>query len=148
MEPLEPQFYLNGDEPRIVGAVCTAFFLLQHQVDSALHDPVNVAYFQFGKGWWQLSLEGSTIFWRESVQPSEPVNDRLSSMLVLVNLSEMLGVIGCELESITYTGSAEEITATLSFVGGQCLEFRHLGDDDVTLVAEKRNCPNAQVPTC
>jgi hypothetical protein len=130
---LDPPYYLNGDLPPIVGGVCTAFYLMQHQIEGEIADPANVAYFKFPCGWVSLCFDASTIFWRESEQPGEPVNDRYSSMLVLVNLSEMEGVVGDVLELIDYWGNISEVGANLRFSSGKTLSFRHIGDRDATL---------------
>ncbi|TVO53457.1 hypothetical protein [Denitromonas halophila] len=133
MDQLDPPCYLNGDQPPIIGCVCTAFYLVQHQVDGEITDPANVAYFKFSSGWVRLYFEGNTIFWRGSEQPHEPVNDGHSRMLVLANLSEMKGVIESALESIEYWGTSTEVGANLRFAGGKELSFRHLGNCDATL---------------
>jgi hypothetical protein len=133
MDQLDPPYYLNGEQPPIIGSVCTAFYLEQHQVDGEITDPANVAYFRFPGGWVRLYFDGNTIFWRKSEQPYEPVNDRHSSMLVLANMSEMKGVVGSVLESIEYWGTSTEIGANLRFSSGEELSFRHLGDCDATL---------------
>lgn len=130
---LDPPYYLNGDEPRIVGTICEAFYLMQHQIDGQIADPANVAYFKFPCGWVRLCFDGNTIFWRESEQPLEPVNDSPSSMLVLVSLCEMDGVIGSNLQSVEYWGTLNEVGARLCFASGKVLAFRHLADHDKTV---------------
>ena len=133
MPSIDSPYYLNGDEPQIVGSACEAFYLLQHQIDGAISDPANVAYLKFPCGWVRLYFDGNTIFWRNSEEPLEPINDRVSSMLVLANLSEMKGVIGSVLQSIEYWGTASEVGSRLFFTSGKVLSFRHLADNDRTL---------------
>jgi hypothetical protein len=133
MDQPDSPYYLNGDQPPIIGCVCTAFYLVQHQMDGEIVDPANVAYFKFSSSWVRLYFDGSTIFWRESEQPHEPVNDGHSSMLVLANLSEMKNVIGSTLESIEYWGTSTEVGVDLHFATGEKISFRHLGDRDATL---------------
>lgn len=135
MRSPEPTYYLNGDEPPSEGDACSGFYLMQHQVDGALTDPVNLAYFKFNDGWLQLCFDESTIFWRTTTIPREPLNDRLSSVLVLVNLSKMPGVVGARIDTVRYWGSNTEIGASLQFSSGVELVFTYLSNRDITLVA-------------
>lgn len=128
-----PLYSLNGEQPPIVGCECTSFCLLQHQEHGEVADPANVAYFEFSGKWVRLYFDGNTIFWRSSDQPTVPVNHTDSSALVLVNLSEMPGVVGRNLASVEYWGASTEVGATLNFEEGSTLAFRHLADHDKTL---------------
>jgi hypothetical protein len=131
----EPTYYLDGDEPPVHGTACSGFYLMQHQVDGALSDPASSAYFNFNETWLQLCFDGNTIFWRKTAMPGEPVNDRLSSVLVLLNLNEMEGVVGSTLGVVRYWGSEDEVGASLQFASGVEVVFTHLSHQDTTLVA-------------
>ncbi|WP_417071019.1 hypothetical protein [Niveibacterium terrae] len=135
MKSAQPPYYLNGDEPPVLGASCSGFYLMQHQVDGVLSDPANSAYFKFNDAWLQLCFDGNTIFWRKTEIPGEPVNDRISSVLVLLNLNEMKGVVGSTLDDVRYWGSAVEVGALLHFSSGVELTFTHQSLRDATLVA-------------
>ena len=95
-------FHINGEEPSIKGKVCEGFYLIQHQEGESITDQANVAFFRFSGNWIKLHFDGETIFWRASGKPSEPVNDRLSTCLVLLNLSELEGVVEHKLSNIAY----------------------------------------------
>jgi hypothetical protein len=133
MNHTEPPYYLNGNAPKIIGAACSGFYLMQHQVNGLLSDPANSAYFKFNDSWLQLCFDGNTIFWRRTEMPGEPVNDRLSSVLVLLNLKEMEGIVGSTPHSVSYWGSEAEVGAILQFASGMELVFAHQCQADTTL---------------
>lgn len=127
-------FHINGVEPEIVGALCQSFYLIQQQEGETITDPAVVDYFNFNGKWFKLYFDGGTIFWRENESPSEPINQDLAVCLVLVNLSELRGVVGQRLESIEYSGDVTSVSAKLTFTGGDFLEFIHHGYDDYTSI--------------
>lgn len=127
-------YVFNGEEPAIVGRRCRAFHLLQHQSKGSISDPANVAFFQFDTTWVRLYFEADTIFWRPSEPPEPPVNDGLTSQLVLVNLAALDEVVGQTLERLEYWGTDTEIGASLAFAPGAKLLFRHRPLEDRTLV--------------
>lgn len=135
MTSTEPPYYLHGDAPSTLGAACSGFYLLQHQVDGVVSDPANSAYFKFNDVWQRLYFDGNTIFWHKTEMPEEPVNDQFSSMLVLVNLNEMKGVVGSTLDTIRYWGSEVEVGTRLQFASGVELVFTHHGQRDTSFVA-------------
>ena len=132
MNTIEHRYDVNGNEPAIVGTECLAFYLMQHQVGDSIESPANSAYFKFPAGWFSFCFDGSTIFWRTSEQPGEPVNSDLASMLVLVNLSEFSGVVGSILSAVEYWGTESEVGANFHFVSGKVLAFHHDSAADVT----------------
>lgn len=127
-------FHINGDEPSIKDKVCEGFYLIQHQEGELITDQANVAFFKFAGNWVKLHLDGETIFWRESGKPIEPVNDRLSTCLVLLNLSEFEGVVEHKLSSIAYGSDNEHVWVKLKFSSGLELLFKHNSYDDFTSV--------------
>ncbi|OZG73788.1 hypothetical protein BTA51_08240 [Hahella sp. CCB-MM4] len=127
-------FYINGEEPAIKGKVCRGFYLIQHQEGESITDQANVAFFKFDGHWIKLHFDDEIIFWRGSESPSEPVNDRLSTCLVLLNLCEFKGVIGHRLNDIEYGSEEEHVWAKLEFSSGQTLLFKHHAHDDYTTV--------------
>ena len=132
MKRLEPHYSVNGEQPQIVGEVCEGFYLLQQQQGRHINDPANVAFLKFRERWYRIYFDGGTIFWRESELPGEPVNSGIDSALVLVNLCEMVGVVGARLESIAYGGAEEAVVAEMKFSSGRSLTFRHLVMSDET----------------
>jgi hypothetical protein len=127
-------FHLNGDEPAIKGQVCQGFYLIQHQEGESITDQANVAFFKFDGHWVKLYFDGETIFWRNSEKPSEPVNDRLSTCLVLLNLCEFEGVVEHKLNNIEYGSDNKHVWAKLEFSSDHVLLFKHNGYDDYTSV--------------
>lgn len=75
------------------------------------------------------------VFWGEGQEPLEPVNSDLESMLVLVNLNEMNGVVGCVLKSIEYGVKENNVFVSLAFESGKCLVFSHNTETDTTNVS-------------
>lgn len=96
------EYTLVTEEPDIIGQQCQEFYLLQHQINGQMSSSANVAYFKFENCWIRLYFEPLMIFWDDDQAPMEPINSDLESMLVLVNLNEINGVIGCVLKSIEY----------------------------------------------
>jgi hypothetical protein len=128
-------FNINGKEPSIVGKLCKSLYLIQQQEADSVTDPANVAYFNFDEKWVKLSFDGETIFWRENESPSEPINHDLACCLVLLNLSELQGVVGQRLERIEYSSDDESVSAKLTFSSGKFLRFTHNGYDDYTSIS-------------
>jgi len=126
------QYFLNGEEPPIVGEMCEGFYLQQYQEQQRVTDPANVSYLKFNGKWVRLYFEASTIFWGESDQPGEPVNSGVDSTLVLVNLCEMSSVVGARLEAISCNGNKHHVEVAMSFSSGHILTFRHSGESDAT----------------
>lgn len=106
------EYHLNGDEPEVIGKKCSGLCLIQHQEGDSITDPANTIYFKFDSNWSKLCFDGSTIFWRRE-SPSEPVNDNIGSCLVLLNLSELNGVIGFLLDGIVQTYLQTGLTPVL-----------------------------------
>lgn len=127
-------FHINGEEPAIVGEVCQGFCLIQHQEGDAITDQANMALFKFAGSWFKLHFDGETIFWRATEKPSEPVNDRLSTCLVLLNLCEFEGVVDSTLKDIEYGGDEEAVWVKLHFSSGKTLLFKHHAYDDYTTI--------------
>jgi hypothetical protein len=128
-------FNINGKEPSIVGKLCKSLYLIQQQEGDTVTDPANVAYFNFDGRWFKLSFDGETIFWRENESPSEPINQDLVCCLVLLNLSELQGVVGQRLERIEYDSDHESVSAKLTFNSGTFLRLTHNGYDDYTSIS-------------
>lgn len=129
-----PEYFLNGEQPPILGEICQGFYLQQYQEQQQVVDPANVIYLKFKGSWVRLYFDGNTIFWREADQPTEPVNSDVDSGLVLVNLSAMSGVVGARLEAILYRGNEKLVEAALRFSSGRLLRFKHFGEGDTTTV--------------
>ncbi len=127
-------YYIKGDQPEIIGDLCQGFCLNQQQENSKITDPANVSYFKFSDKWIRLYFEGSTIFWSDSDVPTEPVNDQLEYALVLVNLNEMDGIVGSQLETITYEGDTLSTKVTLVFSSSKTIKLEHFGDSDITKI--------------
>ena len=125
---------INGKEPSIVGKKCQSFFLIQQQEKDVIINPVNSAYFKFARQWFQLCFDGNTVFWRENIAHQEPVNNDLSCCLVLLNLSELEGVVGSILESIKYESNEETISLFLNFTSGKRLHFKYYAFKDYTSI--------------
>ncbi|MCL1037642.1 hypothetical protein L2750_10820 [Shewanella submarina] len=128
-------FNINGKEPNIVGKLCKSLYLIQQQEGDTVTDPANMAYFNFDGKWFKLCFDGETIFWRENESPSEPINQDLACCLVLLNLSELQGVVGQRLERIEYSCDHESVSAKLTFNSGKFLRLTHNGFDDYTSIS-------------
>lgn len=127
-------FNINGNEPSITGKVCKGFYLIQHQEGESISDQANVTYFKFDNNWVKLHFDGETIFWRESEEPSEPVNNCLSTCLSLLNLSELEGVVEHVLTDIVYGSDERHVWVNLVFSSDKKLTFKHHGYDDYTTI--------------
>ncbi len=127
-------FHINGDEPDIIGRKCQGFYLIQQQEKEQITDPANTAFLKFNETWIKLCFDGGTIFWRSRKEPLQPVNDSLFNALVLVNLSELEGVVGYALDRILYDGDSDTVSAKLIFSGGCTICFKHYGYDDYTTI--------------
>ena len=128
-------FDVNGDEPDIIGKQCEGVYLLQHQEDGVISDQANVAYFKFESEWLKFYFDGENCFWRICEMPSEPVNSCLSTCLVLLNLNEFDGVVGCSLNNIQYNRNDKFVFVSFDFTGGKTLKFKHDSYNDFTSVA-------------
>ncbi len=128
------EFDINGEEPNIIGKNCQGLRLIQLQEGSSITDPANTTYLNFENTWFKLYFDGGTIFWRSAESPSEPVNNNLSSCLVLLNLSELDGVVGYTLENIEYTAKENTVSSKLIFSGGKALYLIHNCNEDFTTI--------------
>ncbi|EKO3828627.1 hypothetical protein NTE12_005088 [Vibrio harveyi] len=124
---------INGDVPQ-VGKVCEQFFLEQIQCSQTIHDQANVAYFRFDSQWFQLYLDGITIFWRVCSEPTEPINSDFSSYSSLVNFSEIKGVCRHALTHIEQFLDSDIIILSLTFDSGVVLKFEYFCLGDYTKV--------------
>jgi len=127
-------FDVNGIEPDITGKQCLGFYLIQQQKSGVITDSVDVAYLKFEDHWSTLHFEGETIFWKKSEMPLEPVNNCLSTRLILLNLNEVDGIVGCVLNKITYSSNEKTIFVDFEFTDGKTLKFKHYGDNDHTSI--------------
>ncbi len=128
-----PSYYLNGEEPQIVGKRCTSL-VLQHCFENGkITDPANVAYLRFEEQWYRLYFECATVFWRPSQEPVAPENSELAYGLLLNNLSGMSTVVGQVLESIAYSASElGDVDVVLSFANGKQVLFSYSCKSDST----------------
>src|SRR5687767_9700820 len=94
------RYYLNGEEPPLVGQRCTGFVLQHIYEGRQITDQVNVAYFHFSGQWYRLYFECSTIFWRTSEAPEAAENSNLTSGLLLNDLSGMESVVGQTVQAV------------------------------------------------
>lgn len=132
-----PSFELNGDEPPLIGSVCTALVLEQLIEGRTILDPVNVAHLRFEARWYRLYFECATVFWRSSDGPRTPENSDLAHGLLLNDLSGMAAVVGQELEAIRYAGfTSGDVRVDLIFTNGRCLRFSHDCASETTEVSE------------
>ena len=134
MNTEEDTYYINGVEPPIIGDVCQSLYLVQYQEGSQITDQANVVYLQFSGKWYRLYFEGSTIFWRESKKPEEPVNSNLESALALINLNECTDYVGKIIKNISYSGNATEISAELVFEQEKSIKLLHHGYKETTCI--------------
>ena len=133
-----PSYYINGEEPQLVGALCTRF-VLQHLYDGhQIIDEVNVAHLRLGEQWYDLYFECATIFWRTSDNPGIPQNDNLAHGLLLNDVSGIDGVVGHTIREVNYEVShSGDVEVTVRFSSGKQLTFKYSCEADVTqLVSE------------
>ncbi|MFO1368945.1 MAG: hypothetical protein U1F46_08115 [Marinagarivorans sp.] len=126
------EYTLARNQPEIIGQICQGFCLTQYQSNYEVSSFANEAYFKFAEVWVRLYFEPFMVFWGEGHAPQEPVNSDIESMLVLVNLNEMSGVVGCVLKSIEYGVKQNNVFVSLSFEGGKCLVISHNTEADTT----------------
>jgi len=134
MNTKECTYFINGDEPPIIGDICQSLYLMQYQEGSQITDQANVVYFQFSGKWYRLYFEGSTIFWRETEKPEEPINSNLESALALINLNECTDYVGKIINNISYSRNATEISAELAFEQGKSIKLLHNEHNDTTCI--------------
>jgi hypothetical protein len=127
---------INGEEPNVVGQVCTGFFLQHFYEDGQIVDQVNVAYLRFEAQWYRLYFECGTVFWRASEKPALAENSGLDSGSLLNDLSGMSTVIGHDLRTMAYTATqAGDVGVCLGFSNGEKLHFCYSAASDSTRVA-------------
>ena len=135
MEPLVPSYYINGEEPQLVGTLCTGFILLHFYKGHQITDKVNVAYLRLGEHWYRLYFECSTIFWRVSENPNPPTNQSLEYGLLLNDLSEIDGLVGHTIREVNYEGSKSgDVGVTVKFSSGKQITFKYSCEADATQV--------------
>ena len=128
-----PPYYINGDEPQLLGALCTGFFLLHFYKGRQITNEVNVAYLRLDEQWYRLYFECSTIFWRVDEKPEPPTNDTLAHGLLLNDVSEIDGVVGHTIREVNYEGlESGDVEVTLKFSSGNQLTFKYNRDADAT----------------
>jgi hypothetical protein len=134
--PLD-HYSLNGEEPCIIGQICTGLILMHFYDGTAISDQVNVAHLKFNDQWYRMYFECGVVFWRMSQEsPETPINSTLKYGLVLNDLSEMSSVVGQVLESISYSASrVGDIEVCLKFVSGTTMRFNYSAASDSTYVA-------------
>lgn len=130
-------FSVNGEEPRLVGELCSGFVLQQFYDGDRITDPANVAYFQVGERWYRLYFECATIYWRASPPPEAAQNSGIASGLLLNDLSGMEGIVGHTFEEVAYEGSASgDVEVMLRFNSGKRIVFRYSCQADATQIVE------------
>ena len=128
-------YTVNGEEPRILGKLCTGFSLQHFYEKGQIADQVNVAYLKFQEQWYRLYFECATVFWRTSDAPVMAENSGLAFGLLLNDLSGMSAVVGQTLESLNYAATAAgDVEVFLMFSNGGCLHFAHSAEADSTRV--------------
>lgn len=130
------RYYLNGEEPQLVGQCCTGFVLQHFYEGQQITDQVNVAYLRFAEQWYRLYFECETIFWRMSEPPEAAENSDLAYGLLLNDLSGMRSVVGQTVQAVAYSASESgDVRAIITFANGKSLEFEHSCEADSTRLA-------------
>jgi hypothetical protein len=130
------RYYLNGEEPHLVGQRCTGFALQHFYEGQQITDQVNVAYLRFAEQWYRLYFECATIFWRVSEAPEAAENSGLAYGLLLNDLSGMESVVGQTVHAVAYAASESgDVRATITFANGKSLDFEHSCEADSTRLA-------------
>lgn len=128
-----PLYYINGEEPQLVGALCTGFALHHFYEGHQITDQVNVAHLRVGDHWYRLYFECATIFWDASGTPETPQNHDLGSGLLLNDLSGIDGVVGHTIQEFNYHGSESgDVGFTVRFSSGKQLTFKYSCEADAT----------------
>jgi hypothetical protein len=128
-----PSYYINGEDPQLVGAQCTGFALHHFYEGHQITDQVNVAHFRLGDQWYRLHFECSTIFWKTSGNPEPPQNHDPACGLLLNDLSGIDGVVGHTIREFNYYGSESgDVGFTVRFSSGKQLTFRYSCEADAT----------------
>lgn len=128
------RYTVNGEEPRVVGRICTGLVLLHFYDRMKISNQVNVAHLKFDEQWYRLYFECGTVFWRKSQdRPEVPVNSTLEYGLVLNDLSEMSSVVGQVVESISYAATeAGDVELRVDFAAGTAVNFVYSAVSDST----------------
>lgn len=126
MNPSEPHYYINGEEPALAGQRLTAFFLEHFYEGQQITNQVNVAHLCFGGQWYRLYFECATVFWRESEKPTPAENSGLEYGLLLNDLSGMESVVGQTVERVAYSATESgDVRVNIAFANGQRLQFTY-----------------------
>jgi hypothetical protein len=125
----------NGTPPALIGQVCTGFAVQHFYAGFTLVDHANVVFLRFGGDWHRIYFETATVFWRSGDAPGSPINSTLDHGLLLNDLSELPGVVGHVLESITYAGTVQgDVTVEFTFGGGGKVSLRYDTGADATRI--------------
>ena len=135
MNPAEPRYDINGEEPRLAGQRLVAFFLEHFYEGRQITNQVNVAHLCFGEQWYRLYFECATVFWRKSERPGLAENSGLEYGLLLNDLSGMASVVGQTVERVTYAATESgDVRVNFAFANGKGLQFSYDCASDSTLL--------------
>lgn len=135
MNTADPRIQFLGEQPDIVGHVCTGL-AVQHFYDGkSLADQANVTYLCFAGTWHRVHFETGTVFWRSGQAPEQPVNSTLEHGLLLNDLSELPSVAGRTLIGIDYAATeAGDVAARFNFDGDAVVHLRYSAATDSTQI--------------
>lgn len=125
----------NGQPPSIVGELCSGLVVQQCYEGAQLTNHANVVYFLFKDVWHRIYFEPGMVFWRAGDAPWRPVNSTIAYGLVLNDLSEMTGVVGHHLASVSYAATPQgDVTASFVFIGGASMSLKYDAGADSTWI--------------
>lgn len=124
-----------GEQPDIVGRVCTGFVVQHFYEETTLVDHANVTYLRFSGNWHRICFETGTVFWRSGQAPEPAVNSTLKHGLLLNDLSGLPAVAGRTLSGVEYHGSdAGNIEVEFYFDGKVAVTLHYSSATDSTRI--------------
>ena len=91
-----------GEQPDIIGQVCSGFVVQHFCEETTLVDQANATFLRFSGIWYRICFETGTVFWRSGQTPAPAVNSTLQHGLLLNDLSDHHSIQGRTLSGIDY----------------------------------------------
>lgn len=124
-----------GEQPDIIGQVCSGFVVQHFCEETTLVDQANVTFLRFSGIWYRICFETGTVFWRSGQTPAPAVNSTLQHGLLLNDLSDHHSIQGRTLSGIDYRGNdAGDVEVTFRFEGKVAITLLYSSAADSTRI--------------